>query len=400
MTGRTFFACLLSLGAWFAVVAPAAAETSVQSGDTVSIQITEAPEMDRVSVVDPDGRVVLAGLGGIAIAGHGPEAIARIISAALQEANLIRSPTVFVDVTEWRPVYADGRVRRPGSYEYSHGFTVRQLIIAAGGLDLALPSGSGGGLSPNELLAERKAVAYRLFQAEVLIAGLQEDLGLADAATAFDRTAVSQLTDQEADDVIRLDAALRAGARRKFEEEKSHLRKAGELLDFELTLLEQRSALQQEEQARQDKEMATARELRERGLVPASRITDLARENATLSSGILETRSFAARARQERAANDHKVLVAETERDIALRTALSNALASRANLKAQLEVIELRIVQSAQASEEAQQPMQPVTSVTIHRMVDGASRSIPASMASLVEPGDVIEVAFLASPKS
>lgn len=56
----------------------------------------------------------------------------RAIITALQDGYL-RSPSVLVEVEQFRPFYVIGEVRQPGSYEYGTDITVLKAIATAGG---------------------------------------------------------------------------------------------------------------------------------------------------------------------------------------------------------------------------------------------------------------------------
>ena len=45
----------------------------------------------------------------------------------------LRTPRVTVAVTEYRLVYVNGEVNRPGGYSYRNGLTVHKAVILAGG---------------------------------------------------------------------------------------------------------------------------------------------------------------------------------------------------------------------------------------------------------------------------
>jgi protein involved in polysaccharide export with SLBB domain len=42
-------------------------------------------------------------------------------------------PDVTVSITEYRPFYISGAVRKPGSYSYRKGLTIEKAIVLAGG---------------------------------------------------------------------------------------------------------------------------------------------------------------------------------------------------------------------------------------------------------------------------
>jgi polysaccharide biosynthesis/export protein len=56
-----------------------------------------------------------------------------VVSAALVRAQLIRAPSVAVEVTVYRPIFVLGEVNHPGQYPYQPGMTVVTAVAVAGG---------------------------------------------------------------------------------------------------------------------------------------------------------------------------------------------------------------------------------------------------------------------------
>jgi polysaccharide biosynthesis/export protein len=55
------------------------------------------------------------------------------VAAALRRGNLVRDPSVAVEVIAYRPIYVLGEVNKPGQYPYQPGMTVVTAVAVGGG---------------------------------------------------------------------------------------------------------------------------------------------------------------------------------------------------------------------------------------------------------------------------
>jgi polysaccharide export outer membrane protein len=107
----------------------------IAPGDVIGVRVwnNEANSMDRVRVRD-DGKISLAFLNDVEVAGSEPEELARRLEVRLKA--YIMAPAVTVVVHERRPLRVSivGKVVRPGVYDLDRGAGVVQALAAAGGL--------------------------------------------------------------------------------------------------------------------------------------------------------------------------------------------------------------------------------------------------------------------------
>jgi polysaccharide export outer membrane protein len=105
--------------------------------DQISIRFPYHPEQDPKAgssiPVQPDGNIVLDGVGPIRAAGSTPEELAKAI--ADKASDRLRDPQVVVTVTQYAPrrVFVGGEVRQPGPVEIHDGMTPLQAIFDRGG---------------------------------------------------------------------------------------------------------------------------------------------------------------------------------------------------------------------------------------------------------------------------
>ena len=72
-------------------------------------------------------------MGGVRAAGLSPQQLDAAISDELRRRNLLRDPSVSVEVLAYRPVFILGEVAKPGQYPFQPGMTVLTAVAVAGG---------------------------------------------------------------------------------------------------------------------------------------------------------------------------------------------------------------------------------------------------------------------------
>jgi polysaccharide export outer membrane protein len=130
-------------------VTQAKAEYIVNVGDVLEVAVAGAPELRNRAAVQIDGNISLPLVGMLPVAGLPLQQVRSQIGAALaskvfrqrspdgrETAIVIDADEVTATVAEYRPIYVNGDVSKPGEYPYRPATTARQLIAVAGGYDV------------------------------------------------------------------------------------------------------------------------------------------------------------------------------------------------------------------------------------------------------------------------
>ncbi len=124
---------LLLLIALMLGVAPAMAEYLVEAEDILNIKVFDEPDLSiEEARVSSEGTVALPLLGDVVVAGLTTAQIAARVEALLADGYL-KKPRVSVSIDEYRPVFVNGEVKKPGGYSYQEGLTVQKAVVLAGG---------------------------------------------------------------------------------------------------------------------------------------------------------------------------------------------------------------------------------------------------------------------------
>jgi polysaccharide export outer membrane protein len=102
-------------------------------GDTLRIITYGEDPLTGEFRVGDQGSVALPLAGTVRAAGSTPRELEDAIASALKKADMLRKPSVSVEVATYRPIYVLGEVNKPGQYPYQPGMTVVSAAAVAGG---------------------------------------------------------------------------------------------------------------------------------------------------------------------------------------------------------------------------------------------------------------------------
>ena len=122
-------------------------EYKIGVGDSLRIDVYRNPDVSVNVTVRPDGKVTVPVAGDVAVGGHTPEEVSKLVAAALSE--YIRDPIVTTTVNGMgnneylTRVRVTGAVNTPSSMQYRNGMTVLDVVLESGGVNqFANPSGT------------------------------------------------------------------------------------------------------------------------------------------------------------------------------------------------------------------------------------------------------------------
>ena len=102
-------------------------------GDVVRIITYGEDPLTGEFRVNDRGDVALPLAGSVVASGLTPRELQDAVAAALTKGDMLRKPSVSVEVSSYRPIYVLGEVNKPGQYPYQPGMTVVSAAAVAGG---------------------------------------------------------------------------------------------------------------------------------------------------------------------------------------------------------------------------------------------------------------------------
>jgi polysaccharide export outer membrane protein len=139
-------AALLIAVALTCSIAPAKADYRLHAGDILEISVARLPELKHRVPVQLDGTISFPLLGTMSVAGMSAADLQAKVQATLA-AKVFRQRTpdgrensvtidpdeVTAKIVEYRPIYVNGDVARPGQQVFRPLMTVRQAVALSGG---------------------------------------------------------------------------------------------------------------------------------------------------------------------------------------------------------------------------------------------------------------------------
>src|SRR5229473_1279420 len=203
---------------WSAI--SARAEYLIDVGDTLEISVAGVPELRQRVVVQLDGSISYPLLGtAFVVAGLAPSVVRAKIREALpskvfrqrtpdgrDNVVVIDPDQIAVNIVEYRPIYVDGDVSKPGEQVYRPHMTVRQAVAVAGGYEIMRFRMNNPFLEAADFRSEYESLWTEFAKEQALIWRLKVELGdegKADKAVLQEiplrSSMVSQITQLEAE---------------------------------------------------------------------------------------------------------------------------------------------------------------------------------------------------------
>jgi polysaccharide export outer membrane protein len=106
---------------------------SLGAGDQVRIITFGEDTLTGEFRVNDSGNIALPLVGSVHAAGLTSGQLETAVATALKKGNLVRDPSVAVEIIAYRPIFVLGEVNKPGQYPYQPGMTVVTAAAVAGG---------------------------------------------------------------------------------------------------------------------------------------------------------------------------------------------------------------------------------------------------------------------------
>jgi polysaccharide biosynthesis/export protein len=210
-------------------------EYKLATGDVIEITAVGAPDIRSRASVDVDGRALFPLIGPVNAAGLTistiqsnvrellPTKVFRRRSDDGREYPIVLTPDeILVSIAEYRPVYVNGDVAKPGPQPYRPGLTVRQAIASAGGFDVMRFRAKDPFLESADLKGEYDSLWIEFAREQARVHSLRQELGDKDATATvkLERIPVPQSVLAE---INRLEAERFVASTSDHQKEKGHL---------------------------------------------------------------------------------------------------------------------------------------------------------------------------------
>jgi polysaccharide export outer membrane protein len=388
---------------------PVRADYLLAIGDVLELSAVGVPELKQKMQIGQDGMVSLPLAGQLQVSGLTLQQVREKIREMLprkefrrhtqegREYPVILSPgDIDVTISEYRPVYLNGDVAKPGEQPFRPGLTVRQAIALAGGYDIMRFRMQNPFLEQSDLRSEYNSLWAEFAREQVHIARIRAELtGKKD----IDDQTLQQvpLPAKIGQEFKQLGAEELHVRNADYSKEKAYLSEAVGKEDGRINILSEQVQTEKDGVDADSGDLAQLQDLLKKGTVVSSRVIEARRALLLSSTRHLETQALLAQVERERQDFSRRSDKLDDQRRMDLLAELQKANVNLATVQAKLaasseKLVYVGMVRSQLVSGPGNKPQ-----IALYRKnARGASERVTADEDTELAPGDVIEISLQA----
>lgn len=384
---------------------PALADYRIDVGDVIEISVARIPELQRRVPVKPDGRISFPLLGTYSVVGLAASEMEAKIQAALatkifkqrlpdgrEFATTIDPEDVTAIVAQYRPIYVNGDVAKPGEQQFRPLMTVRQAVALSGGYDMLRLRTENPLFTVADLKGEYQSLWVAFAKEQAHISRLKAELGDKDALdqppvadNRMPSTGIAEIVAIEAEH-LKVDQA-------DHEREKAFLRRSVNKADEQIQVLETQEAKEEQGTQADAEELKRVLELFGKGALPSPRVTDARRAVLLSSTRKLQTAAQLMQIKKQEDEVARQLERVDDQRRIKLLQELQDARMVLGQVQAKLQSTSEKL-QYAAARLPVGRANELRPDIALIRKGEKGHARIAADEDSELQPGDVVEVAL------
>jgi polysaccharide biosynthesis/export protein len=383
----------------------AGTEYRISPGDTVEIVVARIPELQRRVTVKLDGTIAFPFLGTLPVAGLTQAQLQVKVQAGLatkvfQRTTGGRDDNVAIDadevtatIAEYRPIYVDGDVSKPGEYPYRPQMTIRQAVAVAGGYDLIHFRAANPVLEWAGIQSEYETLWMEFAKEQAHVARLKAELA---DRSEFDRTSLSELPlpRPTADEIANIEAAQLDTHVNDQRKQKEFLQRGVAQAREEIDVLSRQQRTEEQGAQADIEELQKMVELYGKGALPSPRVTDARRAVLLSSTRKLQTLAQLMQTKRQQDDMARQLERVDEQRRIELLHELQDATVRLAQIRAQLEGVADKLQYTAILKSRLANGAGYKPRISLIRNSDKTRQHQDANEDSELEPGDVIEISL------
>ncbi len=399
--GSAMAGCLLVAGLFLSGTA-ARAEYHLNVGDVIEITVATAPELQRRVPIDLSGSISFPLLGTVAVAGLTPaQAQARIKAGLANKPLQVRMPdgrtnvlviepdAVTAAVVEYRPIYVNGDVSKPGEYPYRLLMTVRQAVALAGGYDTVRFRVSNPNIDLADLKSEYESQWIEFAKERAHVWRLKAELG---GAQDFDKSILADapLPASRLAEIAKLETENLSARQTDHQHQQEFLQRAIKQGSDQIAVLSQQQQTEEQGVQADSQELQKDLELLSKGTLISPRVTDARRAVLLSSTRKLQTVVQLMQLKKQQDETQMKLQQLDDQRRIALLGELQESNAKLGEIRAKLQGVEDKIRVTGLLRSQLDQGEKTGPDLAIIRK--GEKGPLDATEETELQPGDVVEV--------
>jgi polysaccharide biosynthesis/export protein len=400
---------LLLTAAFLCSVAPAKAEYRLHPGDVIEISVARLPELKQRAPVQINGTISYPLLGTIPVADLSPAELQAKVQAMLAakvfrqrtadgRENLvtIEADEVTATIVEYRPIYVDGDVSKPGALVYRPQLTVRQAIALAGGYEVIRLRMNNPILEAADLQGEYESLWTEYAREQAHVWRLKQELG---EDTTLDEKALLDvpIASTTAQSIVNTEAETLKARKADEQAERTFLQRGITQADAEIQVLTAEQKTEDEGTKADVEEFERAKDLFSRGTLPILRVTDARRAILLSSTRKLQTTAQLMQTTRQRDDLSRQIARHDGQRRSDLLRELQDATVTLSKIRFKLQSTGEKLQYTVLAKSQMSQGLGKKPTITIVRSGAKGTENLSANEDFELQPGDVVEVAMALS---
>jgi polysaccharide biosynthesis/export protein len=408
---RTIRSLLLATAVLCPVVS-AKAEYRLHPGDVIEISVARVPELKQRTPVQMDGNISYPLVGMLSVANLSLAEVQNRLQALLAtkvfrqrmpdgrtSSVTIEADEVAAAIVEYRPVYVNGDVSKPGELAYRPGLTVRKAVALAGGYDLVRLRMNNPLLESADLQGEYESLWTEYAKEQAHIWRLKQELGQSPSLdekalleVPIPRSTAQSIVDNEVQALQSRETDIRA--------ERTFLQHGIAQADEEIGILSEQQKTEDEGAKADVDDFARMQELYNRGTLPILRVTDARRAMLLSATRKLQTTAQLMQTRRQRDDLFRQIDRLEGQRRSDLLKELQEATVALGKIRIKLQSTGEKLRYTALAKSELAGGVGKKPAITIVRNDANGVKNLDANEEFELQPGDVAEVSLMLNQPS
>jgi polysaccharide biosynthesis/export protein len=389
---------------WAALsVTEAHAEYKLAAGDSIELSIS-GTDLKQRSTINIDGEVAFPLLGSLKVAGlplsevRGmlqqlmPKQALRIRDSSGHDVVSVVDPEqIILNVAEYRPVYLDGDVSKPGEQVFRPSMTVRQAVAMAGGYDIAQFRSVNPSLEVIDLRSEYDVLWAAYLRERVRISRLNAELN--GKSTVDKQGEIPPIAPSLVAEIINLENDLLRTRSGDYTKEKAYLKSAIQQAETRRLFLEEQQRKEEEGVQLDTADLTRLKALLDRGQGTVVRVTDARRSLLLSSTRQLQTIAQASQIELQKYELDRKLQKVDDDRRIQVTRELQDATAEFNRIRSRLQAVSEKMLYVGSVKT-ALIRGGGKPKIVLFRRTGGEANTIVADESTELAPGDVVQISL------
>jgi polysaccharide export outer membrane protein len=386
------------------IATQAKAEYRVNVGDILEVAVAGLPELRHRGPIGMDGNISLPLVGVLPVAGLPLAEIRAKIGAALtskvfrQRTVDGREVVVVIDadevttiVAEYRPVYVNGDVSKPGEYAYRPATTARQLVAMAGGYDIMHIRMNNPYLESADLRSDYGSLWTEFAKEQARMWRIKTELGeatqispgvVSDVPTA--RSAIAEIVNAETEYL--------KTKQNDYQKEKTFLQRGIQQGDDEVRVLSEQQKKEEEGFQSDIDDLQKATDLFGKGSLTSPRVTDARRAVLLSSTRRLQTSAQLLQVKKQQDELTRKLAKLDDQRRLDLLRELQETSAKLNQIREKLQSVGEKLQYTSMVRSQLVRGAGSKPDIAIIRKGEKGPERTIASEDTELQPGDAVEV--------